>query len=119
MPGHAFCVEPGIYLPGRFGLRLEDIVVATDAGPERLNHARARSRPTRGLAVQLDLATLLAQWATGGLLFCWVTTRRREVGIGYGWLLRISFGLMAVLSVVSGAGDAGTGAVVRNVATRR
>ena len=67
--------------------------------------------------MQLDLATLLAQWATGGLLFCWVTTRRREVGIGYGWLLRISFGLMAVLSVVSGAGDAGTGAVVRNVAT--
>ena len=38
-PGHAFSVEPGIYLPGRFGLRLEDIVVATDAGPERLNHA--------------------------------------------------------------------------------
>jgi Xaa-Pro aminopeptidase len=37
--GHAFSVEPGIYLPGRFGLRLEDIVVATDAGPERLNHA--------------------------------------------------------------------------------
>ena len=67
--------------------------------------------------MQLDLATLLAQWATGGLLFCWVTTRRREVGIGYGWLLRISFGLMAVLSVVSGAGDSGTGAVVRNVAT--
>ena len=41
VPGHAFSVEPGIYLPGRFGLRLEDIVVATDAGPERLNHARA------------------------------------------------------------------------------
>jgi Xaa-Pro aminopeptidase len=39
VPGHAFSVEPGIYLPGRFGLRLEDIVVATDAGPERLNHA--------------------------------------------------------------------------------
>jgi len=56
--------------------------------------------------VQLDLATLLAQWATGGLFFCWVTTRRREVGIGYGWLLRISFGVMAVLSVISGAGDA-------------
>jgi Xaa-Pro aminopeptidase len=37
--GHAFSVEPGIYLPGRFGLRLEDIVVATAAGPERLNHA--------------------------------------------------------------------------------
>jgi Xaa-Pro aminopeptidase len=38
-PGHAFSVEPGIYVPGRFGLRLEDIVVATPAGPERLNHA--------------------------------------------------------------------------------
>jgi hypothetical protein len=65
--------------------------------------------------VQFDLATLLAQWAAGGLLFCWVTTRRREVGIGYGWLLRISYGVMAVLSVVAGAGDPGTGAVVRNV----
>jgi Xaa-Pro aminopeptidase len=37
--GHAFSVEPGIYVPGRFGLRLEDIVVATPGGPERLNHA--------------------------------------------------------------------------------
>ncbi|MET0146649.1 MAG: Xaa-Pro peptidase family protein, partial [Ilumatobacteraceae bacterium] len=36
-PGHAFSVEPGIYLPGRWGMRLEDIVVATDAGPEALN----------------------------------------------------------------------------------
>jgi Xaa-Pro aminopeptidase len=38
-PGNAFSVEPGIYLPGRFGLRLEDIVVATPDGPERLNQA--------------------------------------------------------------------------------
>ena len=67
--------------------------------------------------MQLDLATLLAEWATGGLFFCWVTTRRREVGIGYGWLLRISFGAMAVLSVISGVGDAGTGAAIRNVGT--
>jgi Xaa-Pro aminopeptidase len=40
--GHAFSVEPGVYLPGRFGLRLEDIVVATDAGPlpmNRVDHA--------------------------------------------------------------------------------
>jgi Xaa-Pro aminopeptidase len=37
--GHAFSVEPGIYLPGRFGMRLEDIVVATDDGPRRLNEA--------------------------------------------------------------------------------
>ena len=39
VPGHAFSIEPGIYLPGRFGLRLEDIVVATAGGPERLNRA--------------------------------------------------------------------------------
>ncbi len=39
-PGHAYSVEPGIYLPGRFGMRLEDIVVATTDGPRRLNEAR-------------------------------------------------------------------------------
>ncbi|HET6810337.1 MAG TPA: Xaa-Pro peptidase family protein [Acidimicrobiales bacterium] len=36
-PGHAFSVEPGIYLAGRFGARLEDIVVATEEGPLALN----------------------------------------------------------------------------------
>ncbi|MGH9054484.1 MAG: aminopeptidase P family protein [Acidimicrobiales bacterium] len=35
--GHAFSVEPGIYLAGRYGARIEDIVVATDAGPRPLN----------------------------------------------------------------------------------
>jgi len=38
-PGHAFSVEPGIYFPERFGMRLEDIVVATTEGPLRLNRA--------------------------------------------------------------------------------
>ncbi len=37
--GHAFSIEPGIYLAGRFGMRLEDIVVATAGGPLRLNEA--------------------------------------------------------------------------------
>ncbi len=37
-PGHAFSVEPGIY-PGRDGARIEDIVVCTAAGCERLNNA--------------------------------------------------------------------------------
>jgi Xaa-Pro aminopeptidase len=37
--GHVFSVEPGVYFPGRFGLRLEDIVVAGPAGPIRLNKA--------------------------------------------------------------------------------
>jgi Xaa-Pro aminopeptidase len=36
-PGHAFSVEPGIYTTGQWGMRLEDIVVATTAGPEPLN----------------------------------------------------------------------------------
>jgi Xaa-Pro aminopeptidase len=38
-PGHAFSIEPGIYVTGRFGLRLEDIVVAADSGPDELNRA--------------------------------------------------------------------------------
>jgi len=37
--GHAFSVEPGVYVPGRFGMRLEDIVVASAEGPVRLNDA--------------------------------------------------------------------------------
>ncbi|MEO6571970.1 MAG: Xaa-Pro peptidase family protein [Ilumatobacteraceae bacterium] len=37
--GHAFSIEPGIYLPGRWGMRLEDIVVASDAGPVPMNLA--------------------------------------------------------------------------------
>lgn len=37
-PGFAFSVEPGIYLPGRHGARIEDIVVCTDSGGERLNN---------------------------------------------------------------------------------
>jgi Xaa-Pro aminopeptidase len=35
--GHAFSVEPGIYLSGRVGARIEDIVIATEAGPRPLN----------------------------------------------------------------------------------
>jgi hypothetical protein len=53
---------------------------------------------------QLDAATVLLQWATGGLLFCWVTTRRREVGIGYGWLLRASYLVIAALAALVGYG---------------
>ncbi len=37
--GHAFSVEPGIYLKGRFGARIEDVVVATKSGPLRCNSA--------------------------------------------------------------------------------
>lgn len=56
--------------------------------------------------IEIEAATVLLQWAVGGLLFGWVTTRRREVGLGYGWMIRISFGLMAVLAAVVGfSGD--------------
>ena len=45
--------------------------------------------------IRLDAATVLLQWATGGLFFLWVTTRRREVGLGYGWLLRSIYAAVA------------------------
>lgn len=47
--------------------------------------------------ISLDAATVLLQWAAGGLFFLWFTTRRREVGIGYGWLLRGTYLLLAAL----------------------
>ena len=45
--------------------------------------------------IDFDAASLLLQWAAGGLLFLWVTTRRREVSLGYGWLMRGTYLLMA------------------------
>lgn len=44
--GNAFSVEPGIYVPGRWGARIEDIVVAAETGPDPMN------------TVDHDLATL-------------------------------------------------------------
>ena len=38
-PGMCFSIEPGIYLEGRFGVRIEDIVSVTEEGGVRLNHA--------------------------------------------------------------------------------
>lgn len=38
VPGMCFSVEPGIYLAGRFGVRIEDIVTVTDTGGRRLNN---------------------------------------------------------------------------------
>ncbi len=52
--------------------------------------------------IRLDAATVLLQWATGGMAFCWFTTRRREVGLGYGWLLRGTYLLLAIGAVVVG-----------------
>ena len=66
--------------------------------------ASVRGRGTRSAAVtpyrrrviRVDSATVLLQWAVGGLFFLWFTTRRRMVGIGYGWLLRGTYLLLAL-----------------------
>jgi hypothetical protein len=50
--------------------------------------------------IRLDAATVMLQWATGGLLFLWVTTRGRLVGLGYGWLMRGVYISIAVLGLV-------------------
>ena len=38
-PGMVFSVEPGIYLPGKFGVRVEDLVAVTEDSCETLNKA--------------------------------------------------------------------------------
>jgi hypothetical protein len=52
--------------------------------------------------MRLDAATVLLQWAVGGLFFGWVTTRRREVGIGYGWVIRSTYLVLAVGALAAG-----------------
>jgi len=67
--------------------------------------------------MRLDAATVLLQWATGGLFFLWVTTRRREVGLGYGWLLRGVFLVMAAgAAAVLAAGNRGGAGVALSTA---
>jgi Xaa-Pro aminopeptidase len=39
LPGMCFSIEPGIYLRGRFGVRIEDIVTVTEDGARRLNNS--------------------------------------------------------------------------------
>lgn len=47
-PGMAFSIEPGIYFPGAWGARIEDIVVVTETGGERLNLAPHALTSTSG-----------------------------------------------------------------------
>lgn len=62
------------------------------------------------MVIRIDAATVLVQWAAGGWFFLWITTRRREVGLGYGWLQRIVFIALAVGSLIAsfmGSSDGG------------
>ena len=43
-PGMCFSIEPGIYLPGRFGVRIEDIVTVVPDGGRRLNQTSHEMR---------------------------------------------------------------------------
>ena len=52
--------------------------------------------------IRLDAATVLLQWAVGGLLFLWFTTRKHEISAGYGWLIRITFAVLALGGAVAG-----------------
>ena len=67
--------------------------------------------------IELDAATFLLQWAVGGMAGGWFTTRRREVGVGYGWLLRAIFGSLAVAGAVIGLStDGGAATRMRDAA---
>lgn len=46
--GMVFSIEPGIYLPGRFGVRLEDIVILRKDGPEMLSGLPREAFVARG-----------------------------------------------------------------------
>lgn len=66
--------------------------------------------------MRLDVASVLLQWSTGGLLGLWVTQRHRMLGVGYGWLLRSVYGLLAIGAIAAGVADSdhGVGATVRD-----
>jgi hypothetical protein len=69
--------------------------------------------------IELDASTVLLQWAVGGMLGCWFTTRHREVGLGYGWLLRGTYVMMAGGSAYIGfasTSPSSTSETIRNFA---
>ncbi len=71
--------------------------------------------PTVLDVIRLDAATVMLQWSVGGLFFLWITTRRRSVGLGYGWLLRGIYGMFAIGAAV--VGIAFDTVIVRDVAS--
>jgi len=78
--------------------------------------------------IRLDAATVLLQWATGGLFFLWWTTRRHAIGAGYGWLLRGTYSVLAAGGVAAAVATDGVmpvrevaavGVVIVSLATLR
>jgi len=57
------------------------------------------------------------QWATGGLLFLWITTRGRQAGPGYSWLLKGVFAALAIGAAAAGKPVAGVGVAATALAT--
>jgi hypothetical protein len=66
--------------------------------------------------IELDATTVLLQWAIGGMFGCWFTTRHREVGLGYGWLLRGTYLTMAIGALLfAGTSFDGVAEAIRNL----
>jgi hypothetical protein len=69
---------------------------------------RLRAVPSADV-IRLDAATVALQWSVGGMAMCWFTTRRRVVGVGYGWLLRGVYAALAALGLAAGLRTEGFG----------
>ncbi len=52
--------------------------------------------------MKIEASTFFLQWATGGMLFLWVTTRERLVALGYGWTTRVIYIAIAASSLILG-----------------
>lgn len=52
--------------------------------------------------MKLDAATVMLQWASGGMLFLWFTMRSGEISVGYGKLLRGVYAALAVIGAILG-----------------
>ena len=52
--------------------------------------------------IDFQASTFLLQWATGGLLFLWVSSNTRLIGLGFGWTTRITYLVIAGIGLVVG-----------------
>ena len=52
--------------------------------------------------IDFQASTFLLQWATGGLLFLWVSSKTRLIVLGFGWTTRITYLVIAGIGLVVG-----------------